>query len=79
MYPALRYPNFDTVGFLEKEEEKKKEKLIYNYNFSNINTHLVIYLCIKRCDLHTETKCSLEISTTDSTSHSPNSLALILH
>lgn len=30
MYPALRYPNFDTVGFLEKkEEEKKKEKLIY--------------------------------------------------
>lgn len=29
MYPALRYPNFDTVGFLEKEEEKKKEKVIY--------------------------------------------------
>lgn len=29
MYPALRYPNVDTVGFLEKEEEKKKEKLIY--------------------------------------------------
>lgn len=28
-YVSCRYPNFDTVGFLEKEEEKKKEKLIY--------------------------------------------------
>lgn len=28
MYPALRYPNFDTVGFLEKEEERKTDLYI---------------------------------------------------
>lgn len=29
MYFVLKYLNFDIVGFFEKEEEKKKEKLIY--------------------------------------------------
>lgn len=44
MYPALRYPNFDTVGFLEKEEERKTDLLINVQLFKN--THSFSYLSV---------------------------------